>query len=266
MDEQDALGLDKPIKLGRVSKIPKLTDELLFDASRGLPQVRKNYQRLAKSIQKNDRRYSDKIKKGTYSKSAAYQLKVATEAENLEKVLLFYKLWCHGLFPRANFSDCVQMLRNYKSFPLKEYRRNLINNEIRRLKIEKGIINDDDGDMSEDDLYLAPNDIAAADVPQETSTAAVNDDDDEDWGFLATRRSTNGLFIAESDDETPAPVPPAPTSTAPASAAAPASVPANEDDFDDFDEEELLRAESSAKADQDDQYDEELEIMREMGM
>ena len=52
--ENDALGLDQPLKLGRVLKIPKITDDLLFENNRGLPQIRNNYPKLLKAIRKND--------------------------------------------------------------------------------------------------------------------------------------------------------------------------------------------------------------------
>ncbi|OBA21559.1 hypothetical protein METBIDRAFT_23211, partial [Metschnikowia bicuspidata var. bicuspidata NRRL YB-4993] len=154
--EKNDLGLDQPLKLGRVSRIAKLTDELLFETHRGLPQVRNNYPKLVRAMRKNDLAYASKVLKKQVSKSAAHQLKVSSEVENLQKVLLFYQLWCHGLFPKATFQDCLQMLRGHKSVAMREYRRGLLNNEIRRLKVEKGIIVEDPenepGD-SDDEFY-----------------------------------------------------------------------------------------------------------------
>lgn len=203
MDSQDILGLEKPIKLGRVSRIPKLTDDLLFDNIRGLPQIRNNHTKLSALLRRLDRSYADRIKKSG-SKTQARQLKLACETEKLQKVLLFYQLWCHGLFPRATFKDCTQMLRNYTSFPLKEYRRGLLNNEIHRLKVEKGIITEEPSEMNaddEDDLYLAPvGENGSAENADPSSASAPAEDDEDDWGFLSIRHN-NQLFVGDNNDE-----------------------------------------------------------------
>ncbi|WPK24764.1 hypothetical protein PUMCH_002054 [Australozyma saopauloensis] len=206
--EQDALGLEQPMKLGRVSRIPKLTDDLLFDNIRGLPQVRNNYTKLSALLKRLDRVNGDKIKKAG-SKTAARQLKLACATEKLQKVVLFYQLWCHGLFPRATFKDCIQMLRNHKSFALKEYRRGLISSEIHRLKVEKGIIAEDnpsENDLDDDELYLAPQSLAAEDAATTESNGHSSAepvpavDDEDDWGFLSIRR-TNQLFVGDDEEE-----------------------------------------------------------------
>lgn len=278
--ENDALGLDQPLKLGRVLKIPKITDDLLFENNRGLPQIRNNYPKLLKAIRKNDAKCAERVLKQRLSKLAAHQAEVATEVDNLQKVLLFYQLWCHGLFPRATFKDCLRILRNHKSLPLKEYRRGLINNEIRRLKIEKGIIveepengepENEDPDDNED-LYAPANiengegrnDPGAQQQSMDNSNTA--DSDDEDWGFLSTNRlRRNGLFIGEDedddqvDDSAPAHIEPAGQRREEATA--------ETDDFpgdDDFDEPFVSAHEKENVPEED--YDEELAIMREMGM
>lgn len=282
MDSQDLLGLDQPIKLGRVSRIPKLTDELLFSNIRGIPQIRNNYKKLSALLRKIDHEYADRIKKSA-SKSGARQLKVACQTEKLKKVLLFYQLWCHGLFPRANFKDCIQMLRRYSSFPLKEYRRGLINNELHKLKIEKGIISDEPPPMSdpedEDDLYTAPN----ADNQQEgtlESTANANiDDDEDDWGFLSIRKG-NQLFVADDDENTDG----EPDKDTLNEANGHAQTK-NRKTIDDIDDDELLdllptefltqtqtQMNDPVETNPEDfvenisEHDEELDIMREMGM
>lgn len=267
--ENDNLGLDKPIKLGRVSRIPKITDELLFDRTRGLPPVIANYPKLSRSIKKNDRRLSEKLKKGSYTKQAAHLMKVEQEAKNLESVLQFYQLWCHGLFPRATFADCIKMLRSHKSFRLKEYRRELISQQIHRLKVEKGLIIDDaEGNNSEDDLYHPNTDIAAVDVAEPNnvaeSTTNVDEDEDEDWGFLSVPRRSNGLFIGDEEDEeeTPSTTTRAPTVTTQTPTQVGESPLAQtlseKPTEEEFPEEEMFGAV--------DQYDEEYEIMRQMGM
>lgn len=203
MDPQDVLGLDKPIRLGRVSRVPKLTDDLLFDNIRGLPQIRNNHTKLSALLRRLDKSYADKIKKSG-SKNQARQLKLACETEKLQKVLLFYQLWCHGLFPRATFKDCTQMLRSYTSFPLKEYRRSLLNNEIHRLKVEKGIITEEPPEMdadNDDELYLTPAPVnGSVNDDNVSSTAASAQDDEDDWGFLSIRHN-NQLFVADNEND-----------------------------------------------------------------
>ncbi|EEQ39379.1 hypothetical protein CLUG_03507 [Clavispora lusitaniae ATCC 42720] len=266
-ENNDNLGLDKPIKLGRVSRIPKLTDELLFDRVRGLPQVIANYPKLSRSIKKHDKKLAEKFKGGTYSKQAAHSLRVEAEVKNMGSVLQFYQLWCHGLFPRATFKDCVDMLRSYKSFKLKEYRRELISQQIHRLKVEKGLINEstDTADMdSDDDLYNpAPNnDIAAVDEAEtshkttETTNANNDDDDEDDWGFLSVPRRSNGLFIDDEDDDVDS-IPNAPKPTI--SSATTGDNTSNQDELpqEDFPEEDL---------EDYDRYEDEYNIMKEMGM
>lgn len=271
--EPDALGLDKPIKLGRVSKIPKITDELLFDRVRGLPHVITNYKKVARTIRKNDKALAQKAKDPFQSKSSLHQFKVETECQNLESVLQFYQLWCHGLFPKATFSDCIQMVRKYKSPRIRMYRRELIEQEIHRQKVEKGIITEDADIAGEnDDLYDTPqtNGIAAVDdeIAENNSEAAVRqDEDDEDWGFLSVRRRPNGLFIGDEDDEEQEQVAAnaedaasTETSSNPSRASA---IVEHEEEYPDVPDSVLQEAENDKL---DDKFDDELEIMREMGM
>lgn len=310
-NNDDILGLDQPLKLGRVSRIPKLTDELLFENNRGLPQIRNNYTKLLRAIRKNDRKLAEKVLKERLSKSSAHQLKVSTEVENLQKILLFYQLWCHGLFPRATFKDCLKMLRTHKSVAMREYRRGLLENEIRRLRIEKGIIvetPETEIPPEEDDLYTAPNnDIGVS--SEETPVASTNpiesnnmeESDDEDWGFLSTTRlRSNNLFIGDDDDDDENDDQTGnnnsggltnDTSRAEEGAVSGKDNTVHNDDDDEFDNDDLVGltsvrpateetfpdeadfedfadsgAPTQAKTGSDDEHDEELAIMREMGM
>lgn len=271
--DPDSLGLDKPIKLGRVSKIPKITDELLFDRVRGLPHIITNYKKVARTIRKNDKAYAQKSKDAR-SKLALHHAKVETECQNLASVLQFYQLWCHGLFPRANFSDCVQMLRKYKSPRMRMYRRELIDKEMHRQRVEKGIITEDapaNSDM--DELYDAPDASGIAAVDDETggndgSAAVANDqdeDDEESWGFLSVRRRPNGLFVDDDEDGDDNNTAAAPEAAKPVSRAAPPAI----DDDDDFpDDQEYPEVPDSVLQETafEDEYDNELELLREMGM
>lgn len=122
------LGLEQPVKVGRVSRHAKITDELLIELPRGLSLLLRNREKLLHTIKKRS------AKKGN---------KADIEADNLQSVIEYYQLWAHGLFPKATFRDCTSMLRLYKSGRTKVYRRDLIDQKIRQLKIDKGIIVDD---------------------------------------------------------------------------------------------------------------------------
>ncbi|KAF3991085.1 hypothetical protein FT663_01792 [Candidozyma haemuli var. vulneris] len=253
--QEDTLGLDKPMKLGRVSKFPKITDELLFNPTRGLPQITKNYKKLSRSIKKNDKRLHDKLKTET-SKMAVKRAKVEAEFENLGNVIQFYQFWCHGFFPRANFNDCIRMLRTYKSARLKEYRRSLLDNELHKLKVAKGIITEGDeeqglqAELDNDDLYAAPGtaDGETSSVPQANlNNGSDLEEDDGDWGFMNVNGSnTNGLFIGDDDNdlESERPV----------------------DRFDDAQPKPQEYDEYPPEDDIEDDYEEEFAAMREMGM
>lgn len=274
MAEQDNLGLDKPIKLGRVSRVPKITDELLLDRVRGLPHVISNYQKVARTIRKNDKAFAQKSKK-SLSKHALRSLKVDTEVQNLELVLQFYQLWCHGLFPRATFTDCTQMVRKYKSPRIRMYRRELIDREMHRQRVEKGIITEEAENASDDDLYDAPlNGIAAVDVEDANPEPAptVDEDDEDDWGFLSVRRRPNGLFISEDEEDENGEIRGAEKASgvytagretegdAPIDLNTLKSIPASsQEEYPDI-------PDSVQEEDFDGKYDDELEIMREMGM
>lgn len=267
--EPDSLGLDKPIKLGRVLKVPKITDELLFDRNRGIPYVINNYRKVSRAMRKNDKAHAQKVKESALSKSALHLLKVESEVRNLESVLQFYQLWCHGLFPRATFSDCTQMVRKYKSPRVRMYRRELIEKEIHRQKVEQGIITEDaEINDEDDDLYDAPdpNRIAAVDEDVATSeTVAPNvedDDDEDDWGFLSVRRRPNGLFVGDDDDEEQDEQDKQDAAKKPSSGPTNHTISDDEEDFPDIPD-SILQQESGGF---DDKYDDELEIMREMGM
>ncbi|RKP28454.1 hypothetical protein METBISCDRAFT_29144 [Metschnikowia bicuspidata] len=213
MDSEDALGLDQPIKLVRASRVPKLTDELLFSATRGLPQICNNYHKLCALLRRLDKKFEQK----TRSKGTSRLERLAYETEKLHKVLLFYQLWCHGLFPRATFSDCVQMLRGHKSFALKEYRRGLLDHEIHRLKVAKGLVAE--RSELEEELYQAPGDGAgkergkgasgegAGGVGEAMSSSGPapvdRDESEDDWGFLSVNRWGNQLFVGDEDEAEP---------------------------------------------------------------
>ncbi|QWU88679.1 hypothetical protein CA3LBN_002987 [Candidozyma haemuli] len=245
--QEDSLGLDKPMKLGRVSKIPKITDELMFNPTRGLPMITKNYKKLSRTIKRNDKKLQEKLKTEK-SKSAAKRAKVEAECENLGTVIQFYQFWAHGFFPRANFNDCIRMIRAYKSARIKEYRRSLLDNELRKLKIEKGIIVEGEDEpeppteLDNDDLYTGPEPPA----PTENNNSDL-EEDDGDWGFMNVNNSdSNGLFVGDNDKDLDAERPSNPVQDSVA-----------KDSFDD---------EFAPDEEMEDDYEAELAAMREMGM
>ncbi|RCK66663.1 Chromosome segregation in meiosis protein 3 [Candida viswanathii] len=138
-DNDDVLGLDKPIKLRTRAKIARMDNARIFSPN-GLPYLVKNHSKLTRTIQKNDKKFYSNPR-SSITKSQKFE----HEFDNLSSVLQFYQLWCHGLFPKANFKDCIGLVRslNGKSAQLRLYRRELINAELHKLKVAKGIIVED---------------------------------------------------------------------------------------------------------------------------
>ena len=188
----DILGLDKPIKLTTRAKIAKVDNDRIFNDQKGLPNLNKNYQKVVRTIRKKDKEFQRVSKP---SKSAKYQ----HEYDNLESVLQFYQIWCHNLFPKARFKDCIQLLRRLgrTSPQLKLYRRELIELELNKIRVEKGII--DDNQLSDDDIYTT-----AAEVPIVANENVDDEDEEDDWSFMNVRpkhKRSNGLFVDDDEDE-----------------------------------------------------------------
>ncbi|PVH15465.1 uncharacterized protein CXQ87_003306 [Candidozyma duobushaemuli] len=228
------------MKLGRVSKIPKITDELMFNPTRGLPMITKNYKKLSRTIKRNDKKLQEKLKTEK-SKSAAKRAKVEAECENLGTVIQFYQFWAHGFFPEPTSMTAF-------SARIKEYRRSLLDNELRKLKIEKGIIVEGEDEpeppteLDNDDLYTGPEPPA----PTENNNSDL-EEDDGDWGFMNVNNSdSNGLFVGDNDKDLDAERPSNPVQDSVA-----------KDSFDD---------EFAPDEEMEDDYEAELAAMREMGM
>ena len=87
----------------------------------------------------------------------------------MSSVLQFYQLWCHGLFPKATFKDCIHLIRalGARSPQLRLYRRELIAAELHKLKVAKGIIADENQD--------------APSIPEEENTT---DPSNEEWNSM----------------------------------------------------------------------------------
>ena len=193
----DLLGLDQTIKLSSRAKIAKIDNERIFNKQKGLNYVIRNHSKLVRVFQKNDKTLQKtlSLKKSSLSSKAVRQLKHENEFKNLSSTLQFYQLWCHGLFPKANFKDCLQLLRSFgsKSGQLKLYRRELIEQELRKLKESRGIIDTENMEIPETQKQVNEQ------VPENQDTEGVQDMGDDDWSFMNTNQS-NGLFVGEDDD------------------------------------------------------------------
>ncbi|KAK6464024.1 replication fork protection component Swi3-domain-containing protein [Scheffersomyces coipomensis] len=203
---EDVLGLDTNIKLTKRLKIARLDNERIFNEQTGLKYIIRNHRQLLKSINKADanlqKKYQNKSK-------IPHSARLEHEYDNLSTVLQFYQLWCHGLFPKANFKDCIHLLRSLgaKSSQLRIYRRQLIEAEINKLKIEKGIIDDvplinrlePDGENQNDE----------GSTSTDQTSNVQNSTTDDDWSFMnrnssesaPVSRPSNGLFLDEDDDD-----------------------------------------------------------------
>lgn len=288
----DLLGLDQTIKLSSRAKIAKIDNERIFNKLKGLNYVIRNHSKLIRVFQKNDKALQKTLssKKSSLSSKAVRLLKHENEFKNLSSMLQFYQLWCHGLFPKAKFKDCLQLLRSFgsKSGQLKLYRRELIEQELRKLKENKGIMDTERTEMPETQNQQSEP------LPENQGPEGIHDIADDDWSFMNTNQS-NGLFVGEDDDlyHTPT-TPPAEAVSRDVGSAASNSghnasldavntktnVPASSNDSDDsddpFSDDDIpIGSEPMNKYDEypdeeievdDHEHEDELAIMREMGM
>lgn len=158
----DVLGLDQPIKLTSRRKVSKIDLEGLMDKQKGLPFVISSYKKPMRVMERNDQKLSTKLQKKDLSSSQRKRLRYDNASANLQAVLQYYQLWCHGLLPKAKFKDCIYLLRAFggRDAALKKYRRTLIETEINKKKEQMGLTvaepipTELNGDIfSDDDLY-----------------------------------------------------------------------------------------------------------------
>jgi replication fork protection complex subunit Csm3/Swi3 len=211
--QDDLLGLDQEIKLTKRARVARLDNQRIFNPVTGLDYILKHHRDVTKTIQKNDKKFNKKY----YNQSVSRVAKYDHEYDNLSTVLQFYQLWCHGLFPKANFRDCIHLLRRLgaKSSQLRLYRRELIDKEIEKLKIAKGIIDDHDEEMqlptltnensngndnenaNENATFGSNSQAENGNTPQD----APMDDIDDDWSFMNIPKTRNNLFVGDDDDD-----------------------------------------------------------------
>lgn len=185
-DDGDLLGLDKPIKLKTRAKIAKVDNQRIFNHN-GIPSLVKTHSKLLRTLKKNDKNFYSEPR-SSISKSQKFE----HEYENLSSVLQFYQLWCHGLFPKATFKDCIHLIRalGARSPQLRLYRRELIAAELHKLKVARGIITDENQD--------------APSIPEEENTT---DPSNEEWNsmhmsaLVPGSSNKNGLFVDSNSNE-----------------------------------------------------------------
>lgn len=288
-DKPDDLGLDDTIKIAsKQRKRAKIDDDRLLNRPAGLPSLIKHYKKVSRTFERNDKKTAKAIGKASLA-SSKKALKLAGEYRNLETVLQFYQMWCHGLFPKATFQDCIHLLRAQGAKPgvLRVYRRGLIDQEITKYKRDHGMIVE--SELAQD------NDVYAVSEPIETRAGGEAEDDDnvdnDDFFSFMTKR--NGLFV-DSDDEDDDPTteagaeapanpnesteaakaPAAPDKSTEAGASPAAPHESEEDPFSDDDDmyaalgtqPSIPPAQPDEFPDEADLFDAEEEVMREMGM
>lgn len=204
LDDSALLGIDEPLKLKTRKKIARIDEERLLHNPRGLPYLIKNQRRLLRIIDKHDKEFYKQEKEKisiqpNYKPST--QLKHEHEYKNLVSILQFYQLWCHGMFPKANFKDCAYLIRSlgHKSSQLRLYRRELIEKQIYKLKVAKGIIDENENGhqisketLAEDNNALRMEEDGGVLELRPTVVTADNDDDDVEWDFMRVGTTTNG--------------------------------------------------------------------------
>ncbi|KAI5958180.1 CSM3 [Candida theae] len=201
LDDPALLGIDGPLKLKTRKKIAKIDDDRILHNPRGLPHLIKNQQRLLRIIQKNDKEFNRQEREKLSVKpnyKTSRQAKHDHEYKNLVSILQFYQLWCHGMFPKANFKDCAYLVRSlgHKSSQLRLYRREMIEKEIYKLKVAKGIIDENESRNTNEDEAVEGNDnneTVNNELPELRPTAvnAEDDDDETGWDFMQTGATTS---------------------------------------------------------------------------
>lgn len=199
-EADDVLGLDQQIKLVKRVKVARLDNQRIFNPQTGLDYIVKHHIGVTNTIKKNDKKFQKRYAGDQrISKAAKYD----HEYDNLSTVLQFYQLWCHGIFPKANFKDCIQLLRKLgsKSPQLRLYRRELIEKELEKLKIEKGIVVDNDAEPVIDSNDIVVDDALEPVAPTNQPSTEPEPEIDDDWSFMNIPKRGNGLFIGHDDDD-----------------------------------------------------------------
>ncbi|CAH6718381.1 chromosome segregation in meiosis protein 3 [[Candida] jaroonii] len=174
---EDILQLDQQVKVVNRKKVAKLDQDRIL-GPKGLPYIVKNHQKLNRVL-----------KKKHTSKS-----KIDNELQNLASVLQFYQLWCHTLFPKAKFKDCVSLIRGLtnRSPGLRIYRKELIEQEIMKLKVEQGLVDPEELQRQQEKI-----DEVLNDQNNDPAEEVVSDDD-----FMQPlRMARNNIFVDDEEED-----------------------------------------------------------------
>lgn len=197
---EDILGLDQTLKLSTRAKVPRLDNERILDKRTGVAYLIANHSKVTRTLDRNDKHFQKKYAGKKIPKSAKFE----HEYENLASVLQFYQLWCHGLFPKAKFKDCIHLLRALGGKPgqLKLYRRELIDIELEKVKEAAGVYG------GREDAAEFVGEETAGEGTSEVAEATIgnvpgDDSDEDDWSFMHRPRilKNNGLFVGDDDDD-----------------------------------------------------------------
>ncbi|KAK6454557.1 replication fork protection component Swi3-domain-containing protein [Scheffersomyces xylosifermentans] len=184
------------IKLTKRLKIAKIDNDRIFNKQYGLNYIVKNHSKLIRTLKRNDKMFQKKA--ADTNRKPSSSAKNEHEYNNLSAVLQFYQLWCHGLFPKANFKDCIHLVRalGSKSPQLRIYRRELIEREIYKLKVKQGLEESNNEPMAESsEIHIdVENSIAGNRTTNQTDEPNSNDD------FMNSEPS-NGLFVGDDDED-----------------------------------------------------------------
>lgn len=129
------------------------------------------------------------------------------ELADLDKFIEHYQFWCHEMFPKAKFRDCVKMIKKVgRSRQMKVHRRQFINDLLPKPVAEQDDDDiealDDDGDGEEDPITLHGGKVrsAARSMPADFDMSDF-EDADNDPPIMSTRGSA--VVVTQQDDVPP---------------------------------------------------------------
>lgn len=186
-DNQDAdvLGVDDEVVVKQRRVLIKLDEDKLM-ATRGIPYLQT----------KVGSKLMPRLKK-----------QKGSGLRDLSKILQFYQLWAHGLYPRANFQDFIQMARATGKKPrIRMYRQQWISDEKSKSLDVVAQHEDDGAEVNQPDATMQ-------DIPRNASEAlrsrqsdlfvggddGYDDDDDEDLTMAVDLEIEQALAAQESD-------------------------------------------------------------------
>lgn len=264
----DILGLDdnaaEDVKIRKVRVAHKLNAELL-ESPRGLPHIRQAMKKFRFKTKKEVAKkygYSVESRSVPFTKTHYY--------ENLSRVLRVYQLWGHSIFPKAKFYDFSRLIdKPMREKRIRELRGKYILEDMDRMHPQgieidsRGFDDIDAENLSDTDMAPRNTDKGVVDNMQEEPDVEIGNnslfvgDDDLYTTSAAQQEVTTNDRQNLSDEE---------FETIPQQAQEPEqtdkTVPTQAQEFEDV--EAAPQGEPIGEPQWD--YDEEEELMREMGM